>query len=237
MGALFAIAGGSVLLGAAGREAEALLPLTGTSAGIASAAVALAIPILLASRRTRPLAWLAGLALLAPGLPSAAVLGPLSAWLLLFEPAWIPPARASGPDSVFYDGACGFCQRSIRVLLAEDRSGDTFRLAPRASAAFAAALPAEMRVGLPPSIVVVDADGRVHLRSRATIRLLVRLGGAWRAIGGLIAVVPGPLRDLGYRAIAAVRHRLAPPPERACPLLPPELRARFLPGAEEEVVA
>jgi len=238
--ALFALAGGSVLLGAAGRETEAILPLAGTEWRLPAAIVALLIPLLAAARRVRGLAiggWLAGLALLAAGLPSAVVLGPLALWLLLFDLAWIPPARASRPDLVFYDGDCGFCQRSIRVLLAEDRSGESFRLAPRASAAFVAALPPETRAALPPSIVVVDATGAVHVRSRATIRLLARLGGIWRVLGAALAIVPPPLRDLGYRGIAAVRHRLAPAPERACPILPPELRARFLPGAEEEVPA
>lgn len=235
--ALFALAGGSVLLGAAGPEAEAILPLAGTAWRVPAAIVAVLLPIGVPLRRVRPAAWLLGALLIAAGLPDATVLGAFALQLLLFDPAWIPSRRAAGPDRVFYDGACGFCQRAIRVILAEDSSGDRFRLAPRRSAAFVDAVLPEARAALPSSIVVVTAEGAVLVRSAATIRLLVRLGGVWRILGTFLAIIPPPLRDLGYRGIAAVRHRLLPAPERACPLLPPELRARFLPGAEEELPA
>jgi len=39
--------------------------------------------------------------------------------------------------------------------------------------------------------------------------------------------VPQGMRDLGYNGIARVRHRLFRRPTDACPVTPPELRARF----------
>jgi predicted DCC family thiol-disulfide oxidoreductase YuxK len=59
------------------------------------------------------------------------------------------------------------------------------------------------------------------------IHILERIGGPWRLAGGLFALVPQAIRDLGYDGIARVRHRLFRRPTDACPVTPPELRARF----------
>ena len=61
------------------------------------------------------------------------------------------------------------------------------------------------------------------------LHILRRLGGVWRLLAGLLALVPVRLRDRLYDGVAAVRHRLFARPESACPLLPPRLRARFDP--------
>ncbi len=56
-----------------------------------------------------------------------------------------------------------------------------------------------------------------------------RLGGVWRLLAIALSILPRPLADAGYDLIAAVRLRLAPTPDEACPLLPPRLRTRFDP--------
>ena len=116
----------------------------------------------------------------------------------------------------------------IRPLLsAEDRSGTAFRFAPLAGETFAATVPATRRDGQPDSIVLVTADSDLLTRSRAVLRALLRLGGLWRVLATLFALVPGAVADRGYNVVAAVRHHIFARPDDACPVLPADLRRRF----------
>jgi len=128
---------------------------------------------------------------------------------------------------VFYDGACGLCHRTVRFAIARDRDGSRFRFAALDSRAFRRRVPEAQRAGLPDSIVVLTADGALLARSAAVIHILERIGGPWRLPGGLLALVPQGIRDLGYDGIARVRYLLFGRPTDACPVTPPELRARF----------
>jgi len=146
--------------------------------------------------------------------------------LFTFDPAWIRPRRSAAPATLFYDGACGLCHRFVRFVLAEDRQG-LFRFAPLGGATFSDAIPADRRAGLPDSLVVRTAEGGVFVRSAATLHVLGCLGGAWRLLGGVARLVPGPIRDRLYDGIARARSRLFRRPPAACPVGTPETRARF----------
>jgi predicted DCC family thiol-disulfide oxidoreductase YuxK len=152
-------------------------------------------------------------------------LGMIVVHLFTFDPAWIPPR--GGRAVLFYDGTCGLCHRSVRFFVSEDRAG-ALAFAPLAGATFQA-LPEEARRGLPDSLVLSTPDGALLVRSRAVLACLQRLGGAWRVLAGACAIVPTGLRDLVYDAVALVRYRLFRRPAEACPVTPPEVRARFLP--------
>lgn len=128
---------------------------------------------------------------------------------------------------VFYDGGCGLCHRTVRFAIARDRDGSRFRFAALGSEAFRRLVPEALRAGLPDSIVVLTPDGTLLARSAAAIHILERIGGPWRLQGRLLALVPQGIRDLGYNGIARLRHRLFGRPTDACPVTPPELRARF----------
>jgi predicted DCC family thiol-disulfide oxidoreductase YuxK len=130
-------------------------------------------------------------------------------------------------DLVFFDGACGLCHHSVRFLLREDGAG-VLRFAPLQGDTFRAEVPAERRAGLPDSLVVRTADGRLLTRSDATIHLLHRLGGRWRRRAAWLARVPRPIRDAAYRLVAFVRRRFFRRPQEVCPVVAPPLRARFL---------
>lgn len=132
-------------------------------------------------------------------------------------------------DLVFYDGTCGLCHGWVRFLLRRDRDGRRFRYAPLQGETWVARVPAERQRELPDSVVVHTAGGDLLVESRGVLHLLRRLGGGWKVVAGLLWVVPPPLRDLGYRAIAAVRYRLFRRPQELCPIVPAELRGRFLP--------
>jgi predicted DCC family thiol-disulfide oxidoreductase YuxK len=154
-------------------------------------------------------------------------LGMVMLHLFTFDPAWVRPAAARGPERLFYDGTCGLCHRAVRFVLAEDRSGQAFRFAPIAGATFEAAVPDPVRASLPESLVLERADGTLLARSAAVLHVLARLGGLWRVTGALALLVPRRLRDAAYDGVARVRRRLFRPPPEACPVVPAELRSRF----------
>lgn len=126
---------------------------------------------------------------------------------------------------VLFDGTCGFCEGAVRFIAARDPNG-YFHFAPSQWPVAKAALEAR---GVAPdtarSLVLIEGD-QVFLRSTASLRVAARLTWPWRAARVLLWV-PEPLRDLGYRCVAAIRHRLAGP-SRACELPPPEIRERLL---------
>ena len=134
----------------------------------------------------------------------------------------------AAPELLFYDGACGLCHHSVRFVLAHDRSG-AFRFAPIGGPTFDAAVPASARPGFPDAIVVKRADGALLFRSDATLHILAQLGGGWRALAAALRAVPRPLRDVVYDWVARSRKRWFQTPEDACPVVPPDLRARFAP--------
>ena len=101
------------------------------------------------------------------------------------------------------------------------------RLAPLGGTAFTEAIEAEVREGLPESIVVVTPAGDVLCRSAAVFEIARLLGGWWRLLSAASRAVPRPLIDVGYRLVAAIRFRIFGRTSAACPLLPPELRQRF----------
>jgi len=133
---------------------------------------------------------------------------------------------AAGREILFYDGHCGMCHGFVRFLLARDRAR-RFVFAPLQGETFAAMVPAAERATLPDSMVVRTTDGRLLVRSEASLHVLDTLGGGWRVLAAMLRPVPRQIRDAAYRAIAAIRHRLGPTPPSTCPLVPPDVRERF----------
>ncbi len=132
-------------------------------------------------------------------------------------------------DTVFYDGECGLCHRTVCFLLARDSAGERFAYAPLAGSTFAAQVDSSVRRNLPDSIVVRTAEGRLLLRASAALYLLEKLGGPWHIVGRVLSVVPRSWLDRVYDGVARVRRRLFARPPGACPIVPEELRRRFLP--------
>jgi predicted DCC family thiol-disulfide oxidoreductase YuxK len=67
----------------------------------------------------------------------------------------------------------------------------------------------------------------VLVRSAAVLRVLNYLGGAWRMVAALAAVVPRSVADAAYDFIARHRHKLTRG-NPACLLPTPEQRSRFI---------
>lgn len=180
-------------------------------------------------RRTRPWIWTAMLLMHIVAvmlfIDFDRSLGMVILHFFTFDPAWIRGREAEVTDTVFYDGTCGLCHRSVRFILAEDRRGTAFTFSPLGSERFLADI--GDRPDLPDSVIVFTADRNVLMKSDAFIRILNRLGGLWRVIGILFSLIPRSLRDVFYDFIARIRYRIFGRAKDACPLLPPDLRARF----------
>jgi predicted DCC family thiol-disulfide oxidoreductase YuxK len=187
-------------------------------------------PLALA-RRLRPWLWASMLALhlsLILLIDFADLsLGMVMLHLFTFDPAWVRGRSPGQVETLLYDGDCGLCHRAVRFLLAEDPDGSAFRFAPLGGETFRTRVAPELRARLPDSLVVLAADGGVLTRSAALRHLMGRLGGFWRVGAEALRLVPERVQDAVYDGVARLRHRLFARPDEACPLLPPDLRARF----------
>ena len=156
----------------------------------------------------------------------------------------IPASNAATPalpvNVVFFDGVCGLCNLSVDFILSRDRrrtiffsplQGETARrcgvVGEGTSATLTAAPITAASIPTFDTFVWRDANGRHFIRSAASVRVLWQLGGFWSLIAALMWLIPRPLRDLGYRLIAANRYRLFGRKE-ACRLPTPAERAQFL---------
>lgn len=182
-------------------------------------------------RAARPFAWMALLLRHLVALPLAGLrdehLAMASALLFLFDPAWLPPRRPARRETIYFDGTCGLCHRWVRFVLAEDREA-LFALSPLQGTTIRSEIYDAERARLPDSVVVLDAERRILVKSSGVAHVGDRLGGYWRIGATLLRLIPRPLRDLGYDAVASVRRRLFAQPADSCPIVPPALRERFL---------
>src|SRR5580765_3484182 len=126
---------------------------------------------------------------------------------------------------VLFDGTCAFCEGSVKFIARRDPAG-YFRFGASQSPSGAALLAEHgLTRDMTRSMVLIE-DGRVYLRSTASLRIAARLPQPWR-LARVFLLIPAPLRDVVYRGVAAVRHRLAGR-SNACEIPPPELRGRLI---------
>lgn len=152
-----------------------------------------------------------------------------------------PDAPRSAHPVLLYDGHCGFCDWTVRLVLRIDRHA-RFRFAPLQGELAAGVRDRHPELEAVDSLVLVEAlDGgtrpggaaqvdqdteRVSVRSDALLRTVRLLGGAWTPLL-VLGVLPRPLRDWAYDTFARHRYRLFGRHE-ACPVPPREVRSRFL---------
>ena len=131
---------------------------------------------------------------------------------------------SSAASIVFFDGVCGLCNHTVNFLLDRDSSA-VLRFAPLQGTTAAEIVPEAVRVNL--NTFVFAHNDRLYYRSGAMARILMQLGGFWRILGGLLWLIPWPLRDVGYRIVSVLRYRMFGKTE-ACRMPTPEERSRFM---------
>lgn len=134
---------------------------------------------------------------------------------------------AEGELLLLVDGECVMCRGSARFAARRDRA-DRLRFAALGSEA-GRLIVARLGLRLPPGGSFVLVSGaQAWTRSEAAIRTLAALRMPWPAVAAALRLVPAPLRNAAYDAVAARRHRLARR-QPACPARPDEqLRRRLL---------
>ena len=132
---------------------------------------------------------------------------------------------SDGPILVF-DGVCVLCSRSVQFVLRHDRDKQ-FRFATTQSPAGLHLMAEHGLDASKPASVLLLEDDSAYTESAAMIRVLRTFGGGWRWLAGVLWIVPKPLRDAAYRAVAKRRYRWFGRRE-SCYLPDPSDAGRFL---------
>lgn len=144
---------------------------------------------------------------------------------------------ADGEAVLLFDGVCLLCSGFVHFVIDHDPptappdeperppfrfSFATLQSEEGLSFLRAAGLPTDVS-----TVVLVDEEG-AHTRSTAALRVLRHCGRRWAWMYHAFIWVPTPLRDLGYRAIAAARYRVFGRDEgETCRMMSKALRKRF----------
>jgi predicted DCC family thiol-disulfide oxidoreductase YuxK len=136
---------------------------------------------------------------------------------------------AAPPNHLFYDGTCALCHRAVKFALRHDAIVRAFRFAPLQGSTFERLIHPATRASLPDSMVILTSSGEVLTRSDAALELLRHAGGAYSVLSRALGIVPRPVRDAAYNAVAAVRYKIFGRTTDLCPVMTPQQRERFDP--------
>ena len=146
------------------------------------------------------------------------------------NPSRIADSRPTAQHLVLFDGACGFCRRAALYVARLD-SADAFRFAPLQSD-LAQGLLAEREIsprGAGSMLVLPEwRHGQRPALDRSAAGLFIarRLPWPWKICAAL-QLLPRPLLDSCYDALARNRHRLAGG-SSACAIPDAAVQDRFL---------
>jgi predicted DCC family thiol-disulfide oxidoreductase YuxK len=136
----------------------------------------------------------------------------------------------TGAPLLLYDGVCGFCAASVRLILRHERRQTLLFAALQSPLGEAVRTRHPELAGVDSMVwvepAVSDGGERVFVRSDAALRIAAYLGGIW-AVVAPARLLPRLFRDRAYDLIARHRHRLSGSRD-ACVLPSPATRARFL---------
>ena len=134
---------------------------------------------------------------------------------------------------LLYDGVCGFCNKTVQMILDHDKRGQ-MRFAALQSEYGRAVKARNPELENVDSIVFIQplagsGDERIFVRSDAALRVLRYLGGAWSLLL-VFRIIPRPVRDFFYDLFAKYRYKLFGKHD-SCMLPSPDARSRFLDAA------
>ena len=127
--------------------------------------------------------------------------------------------------SVFFDGVCNLCNRSVNFLISKDKK-EVLKFASLQSEYAQNTIPKELLNRENLDTIIVYSDGQFYDRSNAVLKLCKILGGGFYVflIGYLI---PRFIRDGLYRFIANNRYRWFGT-QSQCRVPTSDLKDRFL---------
>ncbi len=126
---------------------------------------------------------------------------------------------------VFFDGDCGICSRSIRLLARLD-TRERLSFAPL-QGTLAAGIGLDHHAADHGGTMVVmrEPDAKLFFRSDALLEIARTLGGVWACLG-IFAIIPRSWRDALYQFVADRRHLLVRK-NGSCALPDERVRRRF----------
>lgn len=133
--------------------------------------------------------------------------------------------NSEGPLMMF-DGVCNLCSSALQFMLRVEKH-DKLQFCTLQSDV-AIALLDHLKAPLDLSTVVYVVDGHLYTHSTA-ISLLLRHHAkpVFAFLGYMLAVIPKPIRDFGYRVVARNRYKWFGHKE-TCLMPTPALKARFI---------
>ena len=126
---------------------------------------------------------------------------------------------------VFYDGECGFCSWSVRIIHKLDHSEEIY-FAPLQGSTAERLLPETDRLELS-TLVYLKPNLAAEKRSTAVIEILRQISGILGFIAPIGYLMPKSWRDSMYDFVAKRRRQILS--VEACELPSPSLRAKMLP--------
>jgi predicted DCC family thiol-disulfide oxidoreductase YuxK len=135
-----------------------------------------------------------------------------------------PEKEASSSPMLVYDGACGFCSRSVRFILRHETRHDL--LFVTRDSELGQTLRRTHGMESIQSMVWID-NGRAFAESSAVIQAARYMGGWWSQLAVLGSFIPASVLNRIYKVISKYRRRLSRN-ETACPVPRPEERRRFV---------
>ncbi|MGE3317067.1 MAG: thiol-disulfide oxidoreductase DCC family protein [Planctomycetaceae bacterium] len=139
-------------------------------------------------------------------------------------PASAESTRETRPI-IFFDGVCGLCNWFVDFVIRRDQEG-RFLFAPLQGVTAREKLTDDDTRDLS-TVVLLDEAG-THRRSKAVVRILMKMNIGWRIAGIFLVIVPPPIRDIGYRLVSRFRYQMFGKKE-TCRIPSAQERTRFLP--------
>ena len=112
---------------------------------------------------------------------------------------------------MFFDGVCNLCDGFVQFVADHDPAGRVRfgaiqrhkdRLVYYGAGAYAEGGEHAL------TTVVLVQNGTVYTRSEAALRAVALLTPPWKYAAGVAYLIPGPLRDVGYKLVAKYRYRV-----------------------------
>ncbi|MBC7981079.1 MAG: DUF393 domain-containing protein [Armatimonadetes bacterium] len=110
---------------------------------------------------------------------------------------------------LFFDGECGFCNQSVRQVHRFDRRGEVDFAPLQGELGKSLGLEKYAVKGGGTMVLMREGDGAMFYKSDAWVKLGMAMGGMWKILAMMLAVVPVGLRDWAYDGVARNRYRLA----------------------------
>jgi predicted DCC family thiol-disulfide oxidoreductase YuxK len=121
---------------------------------------------------------------------------------------WVPPKNmALEGRVVLFDGVCVLCNSFVNFLLDNDFAHSDLKFAPLQSDVGIALL-GQHNLPLDIESIVLIERGQAFVRSSAALRIFKRMPTPWPSVYYVFALLPEPLRDIGYMLVAYNRYRM-----------------------------